>query len=162
MLKQKLSDHSISSSEQNTTVVSQNEPQTVQHLLQMQQRNKFQKQKQQEIQLKFLQRKQLQQQALQKTKQTVIIRKSDVDNKMETGDGEHPQVIFVKQGPKGIQTEAQQITQQQLQQILMLRQQQQTGQQPQVVMVKQPGNEQKPIAFKVCMAITNHINKFLS
>lgn len=158
MLKHKRSDHSISSSEQNTTVVSQNEPQTVQQLLQMQQRNKLQKQ--QEIQLKFLQRRQLQQQTLQKTKQTVIIRKSDVDDKMETGDSEHPQVIFVKQGPRGIQTEAQQITQQQLQQILMMRQQQQKGQQPQVVMVKQPGNEQKPIAFKVCMAITNHINKF--
>lgn len=154
MLKQKRSDHSISSSEQNTTVVSQNEPQTVQHLVQMQQRHKLQKQ--QEIQLKFLQSKHLQQQTLQQNKQQVIIRKSDVDEKIETSDGEHPQVIFVKQGPRGVQTETQQITQQQLQQILMMRQQQQTGQQPQVVMVKQPGNEQKPIAFKVCVPITNH------
>lgn len=102
------------------------------------------------MQLKLLQRKQIQQQTLQQNKQQVIIRKSDVDDKkIETGDSDHPQVIFVKQGPRGVQTEAQQITQQQLQQLLLMRPQQ-TGQQTQVVMVKQPGNDQKSIALKVC------------
>lgn len=123
-------------------------PQTVQQFIQLQQQQKLLKQ--QQMQLKLLQRKQIQQQTLQQNKQQVIIRNSDADDKSETADAEHPQVIFVKQGPRGVQTEAQQITQQQLQQLLMMRPQQQTGQQTQVVMVKQPGSEQKPIALKVC------------
>lgn len=152
VLKQKRSDHPISTSEQNTTIVGQpdpGKPQTVQQFIQLQQQQKLQKQ--QQMQLKLLQRKQIQQQTLQQNKQQVIIRKSDIDDKTETGDGEHPQVIFVKQSPRGVQTEPQQITQQQLQQLLMMRPQQQTGQQAQVVMVKQPGNDQKPIALKVCV-----------
>lgn len=151
MLKQKRSDHPISSSEQNTTIVSQSDsvkPQTVQQFIQLQQQQKLQKQ--QQMQLKLLQRKQIQQQTLQQNKQQVIIRKSEIDDKTEAGDGEHPPVIFLKQSPRGVQTEPQQITQQQLQQLLMMRSQQQTGQQAQVVMVKQPGNDQKPIALKVC------------
>lgn len=112
-------------------------------------------QKQQQMQLKLLQRKQIQQQTLQQNKQQVIIRKSDVDDKKtEVGDGEHPQVIFVKQGPRNVQTEPPHITQQQLQQLLMMRPQQQTGQLgqgAQVVMVKQPGSDQKPIALKVSL-----------
>lgn len=151
VLKQKRTDHSVSSSEQTATIINQKDmvkPQTVQQFLQLQQQKL---QKQQQMQLKLLQRKQIQQQMLQQNKQQVIIRKSDVDDNMETGDGEHPQVIFVKQGPRGVQTETQQITQQQLQQLLMMRPQQQTGQSTQVVMVKQPGNDQqKPIAIKVC------------
>lgn len=139
------------SSEQTTNPISQADtikPQNIQHLLQLQQQQKLQKQ--QQMQLKLLQRKQIQQQTLQQNKQQVIIRKSDMDDKTETGEGEHPQVIFVKQGPRGVQTqEAQQITQQQLQQLLMMRPQQQAGQQ--VVMVKQSGNDQKPIALKVCV-----------
>lgn len=150
MLKQKRSDHPISSSEQNTTIVSQSDsikPQTVQQFIQFQQQQKLQKQ---QMQLKLLQRKQIHQQTLPQNKQQVIIRKSDVDEKIEAGDGEHSQVIFLKQSPRGVPTEPQQITQQQLQQLLMMRTQQQTGQQAQVVMVKQPGNDQKPIALKVC------------
>lgn len=139
------------SSEQTTNPINQTDtikPQNIQHLLQLQQQQKLQKQ--QQMQLKLLQRKQIQQQTLQQNKQQVIIRKSDMEDKTETGEGEHPQVIFVKQGPRGVQTqEAQQITQQQLQQLLMMRPQQQTGQQ--VVMVKQSGNDQKPIALKVCI-----------
>lgn len=114
--------------------------QTVQQYLQLQQQ-----QKQQQMQLKLLQRKQ----TLQQNKQQVIIRKSDIDDKTEAGDGEHSQVKYVIQGPRGVQTEAQQITQQQLQQLLMVRPQKQTGQQAQVVMVRQPGSDQKPIALKV-------------
>lgn len=103
------------------------------------------------MQLKLLQHKQIQQQTLQQNKQQVIIRKTDGDDKTESGDAEQPQVIFLKQGPRNVQQqETQQITQQQLQQLLMLRPQQQTGQQAQVVMVKQQGNDQKPIALKVC------------
>jgi len=141
------------------TVVNHNDtmkPQTVQQFLQLQQQQKLQKQ--QEMQLKLLQRKQVQQQTLQQTKQQVIIRKSDVDDNTEMGDGEHPQVIFVKQSPRGVQTETQQITQQQLQQLLMMRPQQQTGQSAQVVMVKQPGNDQKPITIKVCGVIIEITN----
>jgi len=154
VLKQKPLGHSIS--EQTTNIVNQTDnvkPQTVQQFLQIQQQQKLQKQ--QQMHLKLLQRKQIQQQTLQQSKQQVIIRKSDVDDKTESGDSEHPQVIFVKQSPRGVQTEPQQITQQQLQQLLMMRQhtQQQTGQQTQVVMVKQPGNDQKPIALKVCYVI---------
>lgn len=153
VLKQKRPEHSTSNSEQTTNVVSQADtvkPQAVQQLLQLQQQQKLQKQ--QQMQLKLLQHKQIQQQSLQQNKQQVIIRKSDVDDKIEAGDGEHPQVIFVKQGPRGVQTEAQHITQQQLQQLLMMRPQQSTGQLgqgTQVVMVKQPGSDQKPIALKV-------------
>lgn len=103
------------------------------------------------MQLQLLQHKQIQQQTLQQNKQQVIIRKADGDDKTEGGDTEQPQVIFLKQGPRNVQQqETQQITQQQLQQLLMLRPQQQTGQQAQVVMVKQQGNDQKPIALKVC------------
>lgn len=154
VLKQKRSDHPISTSEQTTNVVSQNDTvktQTIQQFLQLQQQQKLQKQ--QQMQLKLLQRKQIQQQTLQQNKQQVIIRKSDMDDPTVAGDGEHSQVIFVKQGPRGVQTEAQQITQQQLQQLLMMRPQQQPGQQTQVVMVKQSGNDQKPIALKVCYTI---------
>ncbi|KAE9537995.1 hypothetical protein AGLY_005967 [Aphis glycines] len=151
VLKQKRSDHTISSSEQNTTVVGQTDaikPQTVQHFIQLQNQQKLQKQ-QQNMQLKILQHKQIQQQTLQQNKQQVIIRKTDGDDKTETVDTEQPQVIFLKQGPRNVQQqEAQQITQQQLQQLLMLRPQQQTGQQAQVVMVKQQGNDQKSIALK--------------
>lgn len=153
VLKQKRSDLPISTSEQ-TTNVGQNDTvkaQTVQQFFQLQQQQKLQKQ--QQMQLKLLQRKQIQQQTLQQNKQQVIIRKSDIDDTAEAGDGEHSQVIFVKQGPRGVQTEAQQITQQQLQQLLMMRPQQQTGQQTQVVMVKQSGNDQKPIALKVCYTV---------
>ncbi|XP_050419818.1 LOW QUALITY PROTEIN: uncharacterized protein LOC126832847 [Adelges cooleyi] len=123
--------------------------QPIQQLIQLQQQQqKLQKQQQQMQQLKLLQHKQLQQQVLQHNKQQVIIKKSEVDDKAESGDGgEHPQVIFVKQGLRGNHSEPQQITQQQLQQLLM-RSQQQTGQQTQVVMVKQQGNEQKSIALK--------------
>ncbi|CAH1738658.1 unnamed protein product [Aphis gossypii] len=151
VLKQKRSDHTISSSEQNTTVVGQTDtikPQTVQHFIQLQNQQKLQKQ-QQNMQLKILQHKQIQQQTLQQNKQQVIIRKTDGDDKTETVDTEQPQVIFLKQGPRNVQQqEAQQITQQQLQQLLMLRPQQQTGQQAQVVMVKQQGSDQKSIALK--------------
>ncbi|XP_060849456.1 uncharacterized protein LOC132928660 [Rhopalosiphum padi] len=151
VLKQKRSDHSISSSEQNTTVVNQTDtikPQTVQHFIQLQNQQKLQKQ-QQNMQLKLLQHKQIQQQTLQQNKQQVIIRKTDGDDKTEAVDTEQPQVIFLKQGPRNVQQqEAQQITQQQLQQLLMLRPQQQAGQQAQVVMVKQQGNDQKSIALK--------------
>lgn len=115
----------------------------------MQLQNQQKLQKQQQMQLKLLQRKQIQQQTSQQNKQQVIIRKTDVDDKAEAGDVEQPQVIFLKQGPRNVPQEAQQITQQQLQQLLMLRPQQQTGQ-AQVVMVKQQGNDQKPIALKVC------------
>lgn len=150
VLKQKRSDHSASTPEQNATIISQTDsvkPQTVQQFLQLQQQQKLQKQ--QQMQLKLLQRKQIQQQTLQQNKPQVIIRKSDVDDKTEAVEGEHPQVKFVIQGPRGVQTEAQQITQQQFQQLLMIRPQQQTGQQAQVVMVKQPGSDQKPISLKV-------------
>lgn len=151
LLKQKLFDHSTSSSEPSANVTGQTvadavKPQIVQQFLQQQQKL----QKQQQMHLKLLQRKQIQQQTLQQSKQQVIIRKSDGDDKTGGIEGEHSQVIFLKQGPRGVQTEAQQITQHQLQQLLMMRPQQQTGQQAQVVMVKQPGNDQKPIALKVC------------
>jgi len=159
VLKQKRSDQSISSSEQNTTVVNQTDtvkPQTVQHFIQLQHQQKLQKQ--QQMQLKLLQHKQIQQQTLQQNKQQVIIRKIDGDDKTEAGDSEQPQVIFLKQGPRNVQQqEAQQITQQQLQQLLMLRPQQQTGQQAQVVMVKQQGNDQKPIALKVCCILSSSL-----
>lgn len=148
VLKQKRSDNSTSGSEQ--TIMNQTDnvkSQNIQHLIQLQQQQKLMKQ--QQMQLKLLQRKQIQQQTLQQNKQQVIIRKSDIDDKIETGDSEHPQVFFVKQGPRGVQTETQQLTQQQLQQLLMMRTQQQSGQQTQVVMVKQPGNDQKPISLKV-------------
>lgn len=156
VLKQKRPDQSVSSSEQ-THVVTQpdaSKPQAVQNFFQIQQQQQQKQQqllKQQQMQLKLVQRKQIQQQTLQQNK-PVIIRKPDADDKMETGDSEHPQVIFVKQGPRGVQTEAQQITQQQLQQFLMMRPQQQTGQQTQVVMVKQPGNDQKPLSLKVVVS----------
>lgn len=157
MLKQKRSDNSTSNSEQNTIM---NPPdnvksQHIQHLLQLQQQQKLMKQ--QQMQMKLLQRKQIQQQTLQQNKQQVIIRKSDIDDKIETGDSEHPQVIFVKQGPRSAQTETQQLTQQQIQQLLMMRTQQQSGQQTQVVMVKQPGNDQKSISLKVCYLNYNFI-----
>jgi len=153
LLKQKLSDHSTSGSEPIANVTGQTaadaiKPQIVQQFLHLQQQQKLQKQ--QQMHLKLLQRKQIQQQTLQQNKQQVIIRKSDGDDKTGSIEGEHSQVIFLKQGPRGVQTEAQQITQHQLQQLLMMRPQQQTGQQAQVVMVKQPGNDQKPIALKVC------------
>lgn len=161
MLKQKRSNHSNSNSDQ-TTIVNQTDnninSQNIQHLLQLQQQQKLMKH--QQMQMKLLQRKQIQQQSLQHNKQQVIIRKSDVDDKIEMGDGEHPQVIFVKQGPRGVQTETpqltQQLTQQQLQQLLMMRTQQQSGQQTQVVMVKQPGSDQKPISLKVCLLYNLH------
>uniref|UniRef100_A0A2H8TJP8 Nuclear factor related to kappa-B-binding protein n=1 Tax=Melanaphis sacchari TaxID=742174 RepID=A0A2H8TJP8_9HEMI len=151
VLKQKRSDHSISSSEQNTTVVSQTDtlkPQILQQYIHLQNQQKFMNQ-QQNMHLKLMQQKQIQQQTLQQNKQQVIIRKTDGDDKTETVDAEQPQVIFLKQGPRNVQQqETQQITQQQLQQLLMLRPQQQTGQQAQVVMVKQQGNDQKSIALK--------------
>lgn len=157
LLKQKLSDNSFSISEPAANVTNQIsadavKPQTVQQLFHLQQ----QKLQKQHMQLKLLQSKQIQQQTLQQNKQQVIIKKSDGNAKTaESTDGEHSQVIFVKQGPRGVQ-EAQQITQQQFQQLLMLRPQQQTGQQAQVVMVKKPGNDQKPIALKVCYYIPQH------
>ncbi|XP_050542288.1 nuclear factor related to kappa-B-binding protein isoform X2 [Daktulosphaira vitifoliae] len=153
VLKQKRTDQAIQSSSELTTVMTSQSSQPevglkqpIQQLLQIQQQQKMHKQ--QQVQLKILQRKQLQQQMLQQNKQQVIIRKPDLDNKTEDIESEQPQVIFVKQSVRGVQSEAQQITQQQLQQLLMMRPQQQTGQQTQVVMVKQPGNEQKPIALK--------------
>lgn len=147
VLKQKRTDRFVSNCEQTAaTIVNQKDtmkPQTVQQFLQLQQQQKLQKQQQ----IQLLQRKQIQQQ----NKQQVIIRKSDVDDIAEKGDSDHPQVIFVKQSPaRSVQTDTQQITQQQLQQLLMMRPQQQTGQPTQVVMVKQPGNDQKSIAIKVC------------
>jgi len=146
VIKQKRTDRNISSCEQTgATIVNHKDtmkPQTVQQFFQLQQQQKLQKQ-----QMQLLQRNQIQQQ----NKQQVIIRKSDIDDKTEKGDGDHPQVIFVKQSPaRSVQTDAQPITQQHLQQFLMMRPQQQTGQPTQVVMVKQPGNDQKSIAIKVC------------
>jgi hypothetical protein len=147
LLKQKRSDHSVANSEQNSSIISQTDTvktQTVQQFLQLQQQ-----QKQQQMQLKLLQHKQIQQQTLQQNKQQVIIRKSDVDDKTEAGNGELSQFKYVIQSPTGVQSEPQQLTQQQFQHLLMIRPQKQTGQQTQVVMVKQPGSDQKPIALKV-------------
>lgn len=150
VVKHQRSDNTVSNSEPNATIISQTESvkqQTLQQFLQLQQQQKLHNQ--QQMQLKLMQQKQIQQQ----NKPQVIIRKSDADDKTEASDGEPSQVKYVIQGTRGVQSEPQQITQQHFQPLLMIRPQQQTGQQAQVVMVKQSGSDQKPISLKVCFTI---------